>query len=240
VCEFTMRDTLPTTYPHMLAFPLHMALITDPKFPFPAIGLVHIENSITQHRPVHVTEKLSLTVRATPLEAHAKGRKFSILTEARVGDELVWESCSTNLRRGGGSSDGADGDKKASGNGGEKAASPADELPAISEWRLPGDLGRQFAAVSGDRNPIHLYNITAKAFGFPRAIAHGMWTKSRCVAALDGRLPDKHTVAVRFQRPILLPAKVNFAADSKSDSVAFAVRDARKGTPHLVGSVTAG
>ena len=77
--------------------------------------------------------------------------------------------------------------------------------PAASTWRLPGDLGRRYAAVSGDHNPIHLYALTAKAFGFPRQIAHGMWSKARCLAALDGRLPDAVTVEVAFKKPVLLP-----------------------------------
>src|SRR6266487_1403229 len=47
-------------------------------------------------------------------------------------------------------------------------------------WELPADLGRRYAAVSGDRNPIHLYRLTAWLFGFRRPIAHGMWAAARC------------------------------------------------------------
>ena len=49
VCGFGVGEVLPATYPHMLAFPLHLALMTDGSFPFPAIGLVHIANMIRQH-----------------------------------------------------------------------------------------------------------------------------------------------------------------------------------------------
>ena len=59
--------------------------------------------------------------------------------------------------------------------------------------------------MSGDHNPIHLYPITAKALGFPRQIAHGMWTMARCVAALENRLPDAVRVDVAFKKPVLLP-----------------------------------
>ena len=55
-----------------------------------------------------------------------------------------------------------------------------------------------------------MHDLTAKAFGFPRAIAHGMWSKARCLAALEGQLPDAFTTEVAFKRPILLPAKVEF------------------------------
>jgi len=230
VCGFTLRDTLPSTYPHVLAFPLHMKLLTDPTFPFPAVGLVHIANRITQHRPIGAGEALSLTVAATQPERHPKGQAFKLVTEARAGEELVWQGESTNLRRGGGDADGA-----------PKEPDPAEgaELRDEAEWSLPGDLGRRYAAVAGDRNPIHLYGFTAKAFGFPRQIAHGMWTKGRCLAALDSRVPGAYTVDVAFKKPILLPSKVRFATGAPDGATAFTVRSARDDSPHLAGSLTA-
>jgi acyl dehydratase len=214
----------------MLAFPLHLALMTDPSFPFPAIGLVHISNQITQHRPIQADETLALRVWATPLESHPRGKKFSIRTEAAVGDEVVWEEVSANLRRGGGEGSGP--------REGERQRE-AEQLPAAATWRLPGDLGRRYGSISGDINPIHMHFLTARLFGFPSAIAHGMWTKARCLAALAGRLPDAFTVEASFRRPILLPATVEFAEAWADDGTArFAVRDAKKGTPHLDGSVS--
>ena len=103
MCAFDLRDTVPPTYPHILAFPLQLSLMTDPSFPFPAIGLVHIHNRITQHRPIRASEKLQIDVRATPVEDHPRGKQFSLRSEVRVGEELVWEEESTNLKRGRGS-----------------------------------------------------------------------------------------------------------------------------------------
>ncbi len=233
VCGFSLRDTLPPTYPHMLAFPLHLALMTDGSFPFGAIGLVHIANSITQRRPVRAGERLSIRVWATKLEPHPRGRQFSIRTEVSAGDEVVWDEVSTNLKRGGG---GGEGERA----GSERGRGAEDELPSTATWRLPGDLGRRYGAVSGDLNPIHIHPLTARLFGFPTAIAHGMWTKARCLAALESRLPDAFTAEVSFKRPILLPATVSFASKgvvSEDGGIRFAVRDARKGTPHLDGRV---
>jgi acyl dehydratase len=224
VCGFGLKDTLPATYPHMLAFPLHLALLTDPKFPFPAIGLVHIANRLTQYRPIDAQEAIDLTVWATPIYPHPKGRQFMIRTEARVGGELVWEEASTNLRIG-----------KPNEGAQAPTLATAKELPATATWKLPGDLGRRYASVSGDFNPIHIHPLSARLFGFPSAIAHGMWTKARCLAALESTLPPAFTVEVAFKRPILLPAKVEFAEATTDGTTAFGVRDARKGTPHLDG-----
>ena len=231
VCGFALRDSLPPTYPHILAFPLHMAVMADGSFPFGAVGLVHLENRIAQRRPVGIGEELTLSVRPTPLRPHAKGRTFSLVTEARAGEELVWESESTMLRRGDGSGEAA---KKSYG---ERTPDEGADPTASAEWKLGGDLGRRYAAVSGDRNPIHMHALTAKPLGFPAAIAHGMWTKARCLAALESRLPDHFTVDVAFRRPILLPGRVEFGSDTRSEEIDFFVRDAKKHTPHLEGSV---
>ena len=227
VCGFPLKESLPITYPHMLAFPLHMAIMTDSSFPFPAIGTVHLENAITQHRAISPDEKLQITARPADLRPHAKGRVFDIVVDVHSAGELVWQSTSTLLRLGGGDREAAAADRT------------FEEVPAsATTWDLPGDLGRRYAAVSGDHNPIHLYGVTAKAFGFPRQIAHGMWSKARCLAALDGRLPDAVTVEVAFKKPILLPGTVAFGSARSGDGYAFSLTNPKSGAPHLLGRAT--
>jgi acyl dehydratase len=240
VCGFALRDTLPSTYPHMLAFPLHMAVMSDGSFPFGAVGLVHVENSITQKRPIGIDEEMTIRVRPTQLQPHPKGKTFSLETEVLVDGEVVWESTSTMLRRGGSNGENAE----TSAMRKEKRSQQKDgfesldsEVPASAEWKLPGDLGRRYAGVSGDRNPIHMHPLTAKPLGFPGAIAHGMWTKARALAQLESELPDSFEVDVRFRKPVLLPARVVFAEQDSGKEILFAVRDAKKGTPHLDGRV---
>jgi hypothetical protein len=230
VCGFALRDTLPPTYPHMLAFPLHMAVMSDGSFPFGAVGLVHVENTITQKRPIGIDEEMTIRVRPTKLQPHPKGKTFSLETEVLVDGEVVWESVSTMLRR-------LPTTEEDSQKGEEP--DPFESLPTVAEWRLGGDLGRRYAGVSGDRNPIHMHSLTAKPLGFPSAIAHGMWTKARALAALGNRLPDAFEVEVRFRKPILLPARVEFAEQEEVDEILFAVRNAKDGTPHLAGRLRA-
>jgi len=231
VCKFPLRDQLPATYPHMLAFPLQLSLMTDPSFPFQALGLVHIANRIVQLRPIVISEPLGLRVWATGLAPHPRGTQFDLRSQARVGDQLVWEETSTILKRGQGSGDGARRE-------GAAKREPEAELPVTATWRLSGDLGRRYASVSGDMNPIHIHALSARLFGFPTAIVHGMWTKARCLAALDPRLPDSFSVEVEFKKPIPLPATVEFGELGDATGISFAVRGAGKGTPHLDGRVS--
>jgi acyl dehydratase len=238
VCGFALRDQLPATYPHVLAFPLHMAVMASGSFPFGAVGLVHLENRIVQRQPLGSGEELTLRVRPTKLLPHPKGRTFTLVTEVRSGDKLAWESVSTMLRRGGGGSGAGASDKREQLRPqAENFATVPAETPASAEWRLDGGLGRRYAGVSGDRNPIHMHALAAKPLGFPAAIAHGMWTKARCLAALESRLPDSFVVDVRFRKPILLPSRVEFASEEIDGDIAFTVRDAKRGVPHLDGLI---
>lgn len=227
VCGYRVTDVLPPTYLHVLAFPLSVALMTEPAFPFPLVGMVHVANSITLARPVTADETVSLTVRAADLRPHAAGKQFDLLAAASVDGETVWSSRSTYLRRG-----------KPTGSRPEKRPELQPQSGAVLLLRVPDHIGRRYAAVSGDRNPIHLHRLTAKAFGFPSAIAHGMWLKARTLAALEGRLPDAYTAEVAFKLPVLLPSSVSIGAAPDDGGWSLDVRNARSGKPHLSGSVS--
>jgi acyl dehydratase len=148
-------------------------------------------------------------------------------SEVQSAGEPVWRSRSTYLRKGGGT--------------GEKGNGKGESTPEPSEpnavWDVPDDIGRRYAKVSGDSNPIHLRRSTAMAFGMPRPIAHGMWTKARCLAALEGQLPERFTVDVSFKLPVYLPSKVAFRTWEDGGQREFSLRSHKDGKPHLTGNV---
>jgi acyl dehydratase len=232
VCGFDVSDVLPATYPHLLAFPLHLSLLTAGSFPVGAIGLVHIADRIVQHRPIDAGRQLSLRAWATPLSPHPRGRQFTLRTEAWAGPEKVWEEASLHLARG----------RRDDATPALEGPPDSSGLPPAAVWRLPGDLGRRYGSVSRDLNPIHVHRLSAKLFGFPTAIAHGMWTAARCLAQLGpgrGRVgAGSFAFEVAFRKPILLPARVAFAERGDGDRRAFGVRDARTGAVHLDGLLT--
>jgi acyl dehydratase len=235
VCGFRLGDTLPATYPHVLAFPLTMALMSSPEFPFSLLGIVHVANRITVRRPVDAGERLDFLVRAADLRPHDRGRQVDIVATATVRGEEVWRGVSTYLHKEHGRQE-----RGRAGHGdGDRPAPPA----PTAVWRVQRRVGTDYAAVSGDHNPIHTSRLGARLFGFPRPIAHGMWSKARCLAALEGRLPDSYTVEVAFKLPILLPATLGFAAAAARPGTApagwtFSLHGARSGRPHLTGAVT--
>ncbi|MEU8676915.1 MaoC/PaaZ C-terminal domain-containing protein [Streptomyces sp. NPDC048560] len=231
ICGFSESGALPLTYPHVLGFAPAMRLMTDRAFPLPVVGLVHTWIEITRHRVLRPQDVLELSVYADELTGHRRGTEVTVATEARIAGELVWESRSGYLSR--------HGTPRGTESAPPPAAPPPAPPPAVAEWPLAADLGRRYGAVSGDRNPIHLYPLTARLFGFPRPIAHGMWTVARCLAE-TGEPGRVRQVRADFRAPVPLPSTVTYAADSTDgpDSTrtgsAFELRDAT-GRVHLTG-----
>lgn len=225
ICGFNNSDVLPHTYPHVVGFPLQMQLMAGKGFPLPLMGLVHVENVITVHREVRFDEALDITVSADNLRAHPKGKVVDLVTEVDVDGQRVWEGRSTYLARGRGDAEAERGE--------QPPAIPTG--PAAAKWSMPGDLGRTYGLASGDINPIHMSAVTAKAMGFPQAIAHGMWTYARVLGAIGPVTSGPSTSHVWFKKPVLLPAKVDFVIDKSGDVVVAGLRSSRKPeTEHLV------
>jgi hypothetical protein len=227
VCGFRYGDKLPAPYPFVLSFAAQMELMAGRTFPFALPGLVHIRNTTTVHRAIDAAETLRLVVHAERLRSHPKGGQVDLVTEADAAGERVWECRSTYFSRGSSAPVGL-----------------ADEPPpvafeqvgaAAATWRVDAGTGRRYAGVSGDVNPIHVSPLAAKAFGFPRAIAHGMWTAAHALAALDGRLPDAFTWDVAFSKPLLLPSTVELRTRQVPGGWDLDVRSAKAG--HLAATV---
>ncbi|WP_088320595.1 MaoC/PaaZ C-terminal domain-containing protein [Kineosporia sp. R_H_3] len=206
---------LPLLYPNALSFPLQMALMTAPGFPFPVIGMVHLENTVRQGRGLVAGTALDLEVRAENLRPHRLGQVLDVVTVVRQGGHVAWTQVGTFLRRGGKGPDGARTDAGPASSAAPDDAEGADDAPLhrIGTWALDAGLGRAYAAVAGDRNPIHLYPLTAKAFGFSRPIAHGLWTAARLTHAVEAGMPADVTCVARFRKPVPLPSTVDVLAD---------------------------
>ncbi len=230
VCGFSSGTKLPITWPHILAFPLHLKLLTDSQFPLPLLGLVHLRNTITQHRPIATGENLDIRVALGNQQRTSRGIEFDLITQARSAGQLIWEETSTNLFR----MPGDHADKP-------KSAPPALEHYACSETiTAPENLGRQYARVSGDRNPIHMHALSAKAFGFPRAIAHGMWSKAKALAVLERE--TKWTagpvrVTCQFKKPLFLPATAQLNWQTSDQDWDYQLLNEKGDAPHLSGRI---
>ncbi|MBX9245565.1 hypothetical protein ICW40_12210 [Actinotalea ferrariae] len=224
-------DLLPAGFVHVLAFPLQTALMIRQDFPLPLLGMVHLANRVEQRRPVPLGSLLDVQVGARDLRAHRAGTTVDLVGEVRVDGETVWTGVSTYLARGvrlaGGTAPAA-----------ERRAAWTPPTPT-GEWRLPADVGRRYAAVSGDRNPIHTSSLAAKAFGFPRTIAHGMYTAARALADVGpAARGEAYRWDVEFAAPVLIPGTAAVRVSPGEHGHEFVAWNARKGKKHLEGRVT--
>ena len=220
-------DVLPAGFVHVLAFPVATALMVRSDFPLPLVGLVHVANRVSQLRPLTLGSSFDVRASAADLRAHRSGTQVDLVTEVSTDGSVAWRGVSTYLARGvflAGSAD--------------ESSDPFVPPTPTGRWRLAGDTGRRYAAVSGDRNPIHLTALSAKAFGFPRAIAHGMYTASRALADVGAARGDAFDWSVAFVKPVLLPGTVTVRIAREGEGFVFAGWDAPSGKPHLTGSVS--
>lgn len=231
VCGFARAGHLPATYPHVLAFPLHMAVLTDRRFPLRLLGLVHVRNRIIQHHPIPIATPLDLEVRVAGHREVAKGREFDLNTRATDDSgRLCWKETSVMLARARTAA------ARRPRRGDSRQADEGLAADAQVAWQVPADIGRRYAAVAGDYNPIHLSAWTARLFGFSRAIATGMWTAARVAAALEAEAPAAaFSFDLTFRKPVFLPSTVLFQRALRDDGADFALTSRAGDVVHLQG-----
>jgi hypothetical protein len=225
VCQLPDDDRLPLTFPHILAGGAHMGMLLHHDFPIRMVGLVHLTHEIELFTPLPADARLALDCRLESGRTKPRGDEFRMVTEALWNSELAWRETmgfvAPALRPG--------------------RRPPVENLalpPLLDEWPVPSNIGRRYARVSGDWNPIHLASLLARPFGFPSAIAHGMWTVARCLGRLtNGGTGAGARLEVRFLKPLLLPGHVRLHAErpSASGERAFCLVSAEEGTPYLRG-----
>jgi acyl dehydratase len=233
ICGAAAGATLPIAYPHILAFPLHLAMLGAEAFPVKLFGLVHVYNRIAMRAPLSATEPAEIRAWIEGHRDSERGQEFDLHTEYVVGGEPIWDETCTFLSR-----------KRAPPGGAARTTqSRSGEVPegvamSSSSFRAPAGLGRRYGFISGDVNPIHMSDLSAKAFGFPRAIAHGMWSLGRLASDFDSAQFDGGCeLSVNFKLPVFMPAWLMLQRWPVEHGTGFALRDAQGEKPHLTGTL---
>jgi len=232
ICGASAGPTLPIAYPHVLAMPLHLAMLGAEAFPVRLFGLVHTQNRIAMRQPLSAEEPAEIR---TWIEGHRdteRGQEFDLHTEYVVNGEALWDETCTFLAR-----------KKPSPGAAKPVSRSVEGAPdavAIksSSFRAPAGLGRRYGFISGDVNPIHMSDLTARAFGFPRAIAHGMWSLGRTASDFEAEQFDGGCeLSVNFKLPIFMPSWLMLQRWAIENGSGFALRDGQGEKPYLTGTL---
>ncbi len=186
------------------AAPLHLSILADARFPFGALGLVHMTQSVTQTRPIPATARLDLMAYCTDARWEKRGMSFCLVTEARCDGEMIWQARTRALAPGKSRWVPPAVDKR----GNELDPPKAAPLLYERDLHVPESCGRRYAAIAGDLNPIHQHALLARLFGFKRAIVHGTWTLARALTMAELPRGTPFTLDAWFRRPVLLPSDV--------------------------------
>ena len=192
---------LPPLALQIAAAPLHLAILGDARFPFRALGLVHLTQRITQTAPMPADARFDLRAFCTDARWEKRGMSFGLVTEAHVEGALVWRGETRALAPG-------PVPNVAWTGAADSPVEPDGPAPCAEILHVAESTGRRYAAIAGDLNPIHQHALLARLFGFRRAIVHGTWTLARALAVAG--LPDApvFTLDARFRRPVELPSDV--------------------------------
>ncbi|MFT4022129.1 MAG: MaoC/PaaZ C-terminal domain-containing protein, partial [Acinetobacter sp.] len=224
ICGFKNNTEIPAIYFAVLSQSLQMHMMTNEQFPFAILGLVHIHNRVVQHRILAANLPYRLSCQFGELRPHAKGVQFDFIIKVYIGNNVVMEGVSTYLSR-----------QKTEKIIENKVIEPLINYQLQQQWHIPENIGRRYARISGDSNLIHLHALSAKLFGFKRAIAHGMWTKAKALATLE--LPEKYQADVSFKLPVFLPSDVEFLTAVSGKETEFLLRQQQTEKPHVIGKI---
>jgi len=220
-------EALPLLYPHTIAFPLHMAILTQPAFPLPIWRMLQVRNRIVQHAPLQPDAELDIAVSLAGHRILEKGAEFDLHATVRQGEAVVWESVNTFYARG------------RFGAPTEGAVVP--EAPKVSpgdaaQWHMPAGGGWRYGGLSGDFNPLHWWSGYARNHGFAQSFFHPQRVLGQCLA----RLPQaKAALPLRLDAwlkgPVFYGAQVRMRIDPAADGTRFALHVNEDDRPAIVG-----
>ena len=243
VCGFSpTQNAVPICYPHIMAFGLHLHFFSEQDFPFNMLGLIHTDNCIQRFNATPLDENYTLSVFLDNLRPHPKGANFDLVSEYDIAGETVWRERCTLLAQLPAKMRDAPDHRNIKNERPAMPKKPCSEKADV--WHMPSNTGRAYGSVSSDRNPIHLYPLTAKLFGFKRHIAHGMWTLARSNAAIESELVNHSWPSSRlelsnqFHRPVFLPSTVHHYTTFNKQSATMEVWDSKATTLHMTGQAS--
>jgi len=219
--------TVPVTYPHVLAMPLHLAIFAMRAFPLRPMGLIHLSNAIESLGELHPGMSLSIDVAARNYHRTDAGLAFDMDTEISGDGRPVWRETCVFLSRWPESAE------RTGGRPPRPPRAPKDSA-VLAEMDVTLRTAWAYAHVSGDFNPIHLNDRAARFFGLRGAIGHGMWSLARTLAQAPApSIPLGARIETQFLTPVQLPARVAIKEWTAEGQVRRALCDVRTGRVHM-------
>lgn len=186
-------------FPIVPAFDAFMAAAMDSELGADLLRLVHGAEEHVIYRAVKPGDVIEVAPVMESIERKETGETFTVkATETDQNGEVTAEVRGTMFIRGTGTG------KR------DRVSAQEEERDIVYEesTKVDEDQPKRYAEASGDHNPIHLDENTARMAGLPGVILHGMCTMAiaakGAVNGLAGGDPSRISrVAVRFSKPVL-------------------------------------
>lgn len=192
----------PLTFFYLLAQRAHLSVMLSKAFPWPILGMVHVANKMEWLENVDIKAPfiVDVSIQFPPRAATRKRIRPLYRVDFKQNDICVVR-CESTYQVG---SSG----KPVKGRRTRHEQLDLGKWQQLDIWSLDASLGRRYARLSGDYNPIHLHPWLSRWFGFNQPIIHGMYS----VARLQADIEKKHGQSVRmmditFKRPLPLPGQ---------------------------------
>ncbi len=214
-CELKDDGYMPILYPHVIASPVYMSILTHKKFPIALVGALHLRNHIIRHRGIKADEVFDMDVRLTDKRIVKQGVEFDFTIVLTVDGEKVWESITTWLKQG---KYGKDFDESPNAD----LIKPVPDAEHFKDLYIPRGIGKKYAGITGDYNPIHMSKLLAPLFGLKRDVAHAMWACANSMAHLPALPDDKpQRVDFAFKGPLFLDNKSYINTKERKGGIRF-------------------
>ena len=234
ICGAAAGATLPIAYPHILAMPLHLAMLGAEAFPVKLFGLVHVQNRIAMREPLSADEAAEIRCWIEGHRDTERGQEFDLHTEYVVGGQPLLGR-DLHLPR-----------AQAHAGGRREDHAPAARVESGADAR--GDQVEQFSRAGRARTPLWIHFRRREShpherpdgarLRLPKAIAHGMWSLGRLASDFEAAQFDGGCeLNVSFKLPIYMPAWLMLQRWDIENGSAFALRDAQGEKPHLTGTL---
>lgn len=221
---------LPPLYPAFATFMTQLKHLSDPKFPFQAMGTVHIRTVVEQVRVLRLDDKIAYRCSVEGHRVVDRGVEFDMVVEAIVDHVVASTTTMTMYRR--------------------TAIRLRDRVrPAVqvhnhitaheSSWDVTQATARTYARLSGDINPIHLSVLTARVLGFKAMMLHGIWIVGRsCAMHPIQMMADNIRLESEFKSPVLLPSTLRYRWWDVDGVLEMRVLDKNGVKPHMTARLT--
>lgn len=231
-CGLENNEIMPVLYPHVIASSIYMNLLTDKIFPFGLVGSLHLRNHIIQHRQIHIDEIFDIEVEVIEQRIVKQGMEFDFTISIIIDGKRIWESISTWLTRG-------KFGKEYETTPNAEILTTESEAQHFADLYIPEKIGKTYAKITLDYNPIHISKTLAPLFGMKRDVAHAMWATGQALGVLDFISYDKPVrIDLAFKGPLFLDNKSHIKTIEKNKNLHFDYYCSDNDRPSINGKIS--